>query len=498
MGQIASQENMDGIQSRLRRPSASSSQKSSSNNEESNSMSQVLPMSTVIPRKRFTVVAQVLPECNKCHERVEKLDLVKDGKEQVFHKTCLKCTVCSTLLARRECVSFRQNLKLTRDQFVEMDNAYYCDKHSPEEDTRRKTSIKAQNIAEKYVSECELQELGFARKESNVYAKRVLENSGAFTNELTCGRCGTSIELQHRMTIGGMIKYHEICPSKEGIERSNKSLKFFLKRLPERLAVTLLWDRNGSSHTFLYLLDREAWKQAYTRGGNTCFVHYFPDPDAVDPYVRRFTKPETLDQFDVQVKHYPAVFGNENTKTRDISTPQVSEDGTLHVQKHTLANGVHQSLLATFIYQFSNVDNPIQSEYVCLTFEKDVYDVDPLAALKAGDGGGRKATVIRQGETPPLVPSHPPSSTKLRTLTTPSPPSPAVEEENETTLFEMEELVEIENLNTPSPSAAQSEPNSTRTPSKSPPPRRRLTGMAEAATLQARKAIFENKSEKGL
>lgn len=482
MDQVASRENVDGIQSRLRRPSAS--QKSASN------MSQVLPMSTVIPRKRFTVVAQVLPECNKCHQSVEKLDLVKDGKEQVFHKTCLKCTVCSVLLARRECVSFRQNLKLTRDQFVEMDDAYYCDKHSPEEDTRRKTSVKAQNIAEKYVKECELQELGFACKESNMYAKRVLEQSGAFASELACGRCGTSIELQHRMTIGGMIKYHDICPSKEEIERSNKSLKFFLKRLPERLAVTLHWDQNnGASHTFLYLLDRDGWKQAYTRGGNTCFVHYFPDPDAVDPCMRRFTKPEALDQFDVQVKHYPAVFGNENTKTHEISTPQVSKDGTLHVQKHSLANGVHQSLLATFIYQPNNVDDPVQSEYVCLSFEKDVYDVDPLAALKSS--GGRKATVVRHGEAPPLIPLHPPSPTKLCTFTTSSPPT--VEEEKETALFEMEELVEIENLNTPSPAAGQSEPSSSRTPSKSPPPRRRLTGMAEAATLQARRAMFESK-----
>jgi hypothetical protein len=113
-----------------------------------------------------------------------------------------------------------------------MNNQFYCDKHNPMISIRRKDSIQAQDITVRYVDDDELMELGFARKEENEKAKSILEDSGGFSNELLCGRCGTSIEKTHKMTMSGLFRYHEICPSKEEIDASNKSLKYFLRKLP--------------------------------------------------------------------------------------------------------------------------------------------------------------------------------------------------------------------------------------------------------------------------
>lgn len=418
-----------------------------------------LPKSAVIPRKRFQVPATVLPRCTKCERGVDKQDQVKDGKELLFHRHCLECAKCHCQLARRERVPFRAHVQLTRDQFVEMpDHTYFCDKHSPEDDEWRRVSVKTQNIQEKYVKEEELVELGFARRETNLAAKRVLEESGGFAEELVCGRCATSIHKEHKIVTGGMSKFHEVCPSKQEVELSNKSVKYFMKRLPERLAVSLHWgEGNGESHTFLYLLDRDAWRQAYNRGGNLGHVYYFPDPDAVDVRVKRFAGDAAVSpKFDVQVKHYPAAFGYASTKQRSTATTDGKSGGgggpqvdvakhTLRMEKHSFANGVHQTLLACFAYNPSDASDPIQSDQIVLSFEKDVYEVDPLAQLKLGKklASGKIEVVAAAKE----------------------------EAKEEETAVLRDKPVAV--------SAAI--------------PKRRLTGISEASTLQARRAMFERK-----
>lgn len=109
---------------------------------------------------------------------------------------------------------------------------------------RRRTSIQAQDITVRYVDDDELVELGFARKEENERAKLILEDTAGFSQELLCGRCGTSIEKKHKMTMSGLFRYHEICPSKEEIEASNKSLKFFLRKLPGKSRVYITVSRS--------------------------------------------------------------------------------------------------------------------------------------------------------------------------------------------------------------------------------------------------------------
>ncbi|KAH9255576.1 hypothetical protein BASA81_006406 [Batrachochytrium salamandrivorans] len=438
-----------------------------------------LPKSAVIPRKRFQVPTTVLPLCTKCQRGVEKQDQVKDGKELLFHRHCLECAKCHCQLARRERVQFRSHVQLTRDQFVEMpDHTYFCDKHSPEDDEWRRVSVKTQNIQEKYVKEEELVELGFARRETNLVAKRVLEESGGFAEELVCGRCGTSINKEHKIVMGGMSKFHELCPSKHEVELSNKSIKYFMKRLPERLAVSLHWgEENGESHTFLYLLDRDAWRQAYNRGGNLGHVYYFPDPDAVDVRVKRFASTSSdnavlLSKFDVQVKHYPAAFGYASTKQRSADSkngggPQIDlVKHTLRMEKHSFANGVHQTLLACFAYNPDDAWDPIQSDQIVLSFEKDVYDVDPLAQLKLskklasvsiihGGGEREKTEIVGKEEVKEEVKEE--------------------AKEEETAPLREKPHVAVASAVTAIP-------------------KRRLTGISEASTLQARRALFERKA----
>ncbi|KAH9256967.1 hypothetical protein BASA81_004788 [Batrachochytrium salamandrivorans] len=374
----------------------------------------VAPMETLrkesvldTPKKKFTFTPLTLPKCFRCGKDVDKLDLCKDGKELVYHKNCLKCSTCGTSLARKERVEFNPNLTsawhMTHSQFVESDFQLFCNKHNPRQDVVRRSSIKTQDIAQKYVLEEDLVELGHSRKETNQMAKSILEQSGGVTNEILCGRCGSSIETSQAISVSGLEKFHQVCPSKEEIAQSNKSLKYFLKKLPDHLAIQLQWDAElpKRSHTFLFLLDKDTWKRAHLSTGNTCQVEFFPDPDAADPVVHNFQVPNKRG-FDAQVKHYPAHFKFSNPRSGGNEiVPTYDEDtGELKISKFSLANGVHQALVVYFIYNEFDPEDPIQSERVILSFEKDVADADPLHALReARKKTATKAEMIDLGES---------------------------------------------------------------------------------------------------
>jgi hypothetical protein len=165
--------------------------------------------------------------------------------------------------------------------------------------------------------------------------------------------------------------------------------------------ISLSWDKAQSrTHTFLFLLEKDSWKHAYTKTiGNTCFVAYFPDSTALDQVVKNFQPPAERD-FDIQLKGYPGAFSFENPRRPgEITLPELNSDSVLKIVKFSVANGVNQTVEVFFRYDEKNLDNPIVNEKVIFSFEKDISNDesgDPLEELRARrrETIGRRTSVL--------------------------------------------------------------------------------------------------------
>ena len=352
-------------------------------------------------RKQSMTVAN-LPKCKKCNEAVTALEQAKDSKGTIFHATCLKCTECGVKLAARECVSASAT-RLTSSQYVIADsNKLFCDRHAPMADkARRKNSIKGQDITEKAVDENELKKMGSNRKELNEKAKEVLEESGGFSSELKCGRCGSAITSSQQMTVSGMMRYHQVCPTKEEISKADKSVKYFLEKIPDRLAAVLTCDgRTKKPHTFLYIRNpvsyKEALKQAAS-GTRQVAVVFDSDVDARDQIPKNFTVPDEQ-SFDLQLKGYSLSnfsFESPPSLPNDARTKLGSElNGTrLKITKQGLANGIVHSLEGYFHYDEKDLSGtPLTTEKLILLFERPSSSSDDD---ENGGGGGGPLAALR-------------------------------------------------------------------------------------------------------
>lgn len=162
-----------------------------------------------------------------------------------------------------------------------------------------------------------------------------------------------------------------------------------MNKISERLVISLSWDKAQSrTHTFLFLLDKDSWKHAYTKTiGNTCFVTYFPDSTAVDQVVKNFQPPGAEREFDMQLKGYPGNFSFENPRRPgEFTLPELNDESVLKMVKFCAANGVNQTVEVFFKYDEKNLENPIINEKVIFSFEKDINNDetgDPLEELRA-------------------------------------------------------------------------------------------------------------------
>ena len=327
--------------------------------------------------RRASSVVQNHDICKSCSEKINsKLDEAKDSKSTSFHKSCLKCSVCSNSLQNRERITTPTPNLTPSQYFVEMEsNLYFCDKHNPQLARQRKFSIKGQNIQEKAVQDNELKQLAEERKEENIRGKQVLEESGGLflSSEITCGRCGQAIEKKHKLVMNGLNKYHEICPTKDEIMNSNKTVRYFLKQLPERLVLLLTWDGWKSTRsTFLYLLDKTKLKEAFKLANNPkalCTVPFDPDltqREKTKLQINNLTEP----QFDFKVKGSNNEFTFTHPCNQNTLIPEFSDKNKqLKITKFCLKNGVLQTLICNFKFDENNIENPIISQQITIEFQ---------------------------------------------------------------------------------------------------------------------------------
>lgn len=322
-------------------------------------------------------------KCKRCDESVGKTEEAKDSKGLIFHVACLKCSTCGVKLTARECVS-TSAIRMTSSQYCQQGQELFCQQHAPTvENARRKNSIKGQAIDKRAVEGDELNQLGSSRRDLNEKAKEVLEETGGFSAELKCGRCGGVITKNHKITVSGMLRYHEVCPSKDELAKADKSVKWFLERLPDRLAAILTCDAvTKKPHTFLYARDNASYKDALKQSlaSKRVSVVFVPDAGERDQIPKNFVVP-TERQFDVNLRGFS--LGNFTFDALENEPKQVPSVGEkkLTVIKQAIATGVFMKMEALYFYDETNKETPVYAEKLILSFEK----------ISGGDADASKA-----------------------------------------------------------------------------------------------------------
>ena len=202
---------------------------------------------------------------------------------------------------------------------------------------------------------------------------------------LTCARCGHPIEKNQKVVSSGMMRYHDVCPSAEEVSRMVRNTKFFLKKLPERMVLTLssATGVGAAPLSFMYDVDKAAMEAAGKAAATASIeVPFVADQGRRASMVRKLAgtegasaKPES---FDVKVRDFPVLTfvdprtgavavptvvdvvveeeparsgassggGDDSSKADAAAVSLQAKD--LTITKFTHANGVLQTLRATF------------------------------------------------------------------------------------------------------------------------------------------------------
>lgn len=186
---------------------------------------------------------------------------------------------------------------------------------------------------------------------------------GKMDSTPTCSRCGHPIDKSQKMTVSGMMRLHEVCPSAAEASAMLRNTRFFLRKLPERLVLTMTTstDETDRSHdkalTFMFDIDREAVEAMAKRAPtDSLVVHYVPDQGVRASLQRKFEADEAT-CFDLGFRDFfPMSY--MDPKTGIVGTPEVyappdastDEPAELTFFKYHHSNGVLKTVRAEFIW----------------------------------------------------------------------------------------------------------------------------------------------------
>ena len=394
-------------------------------------------------KKVFSVRAS--PKCAHCDKVCYATEGCTNSKDDLFHKTCLKCTVCKVSLMGREPVVGAMGKPIAKRQYLKDDElkdakglpSLLCEKHAIK---RRASAVAGKDKNEIARNDKELSRVSMDVSERVQSVKLSMEVTVGDTSP-SCAKCGNPIESNQGVVVNGMERYHEKCPTAEEAETIVRTSRYFAKKLPERLVLTFIVDKSTKHpHTFLYEMDKASFEDAMrAKKHDTLTLRFTPDSNARASVKRKLQVPSAGNrEFDLSIRDVTGfTFKNEKKKGKDDrSVPKkpkkvdddeqpaeeskaenddenddeetkddANEDEFLELalRKWKFSNGVLQSLTARFEYSeekqhVAPIDVVVQLETWPPPSQAEVEKADPLSALKkqlsepdpkaASSGGG--------------------------------------------------------------------------------------------------------------
>ena len=355
-------------------------------------------------RKAKVVSVKVeAPKCGSCGKSVYKMEEALDSVNTVFHKDCLRCAVCKTGLTGRQRIKEESRVgmgPITKGQYLVAKSGselgkegdFLCEKHCIKATGE---VVKAQAIDAPARNDNELHRVASMRKEANEEARQSMQLRVGDSLP-TCARCGLPIDKGQNAITSGIQKFHEACPSQEEAAKAIRNVRFFIKKIPDRLITTFTCDKaTHNPHTFMWDLNKDSLHDALRKKATEdCAVRYGPDAQA--RVKGKLVPPSSPDarEFDVVVKsgvNETMAFAFADPKNGDKPVaPKLDEASKeLTITKFFLTNGVLQTLEVRLKYdEAAKHIEPISVDIkleMCLPPEAAAEvekDMDPLRHLK--------------------------------------------------------------------------------------------------------------------
>ena len=194
----------------------------------------------------------------------------------------------------------------------------FCDKHAVKARASMVSGKKADEIAR---DDNELKRLSAMVKEKKDETRASMElRVGDST--VMCSRCGYPIDRGQEVIASGLLRYHQACPTKEEAESQTRSVRHFVKKLPDRLVVQLTCDAQ-THYSFLYEIDRDSFNDQLRKKSNEpAKVLYLPDTHANASAVRKL--PDKPD-FDLVMKDPHFEYSFSDPKSKHKTAPVLSD-----------------------------------------------------------------------------------------------------------------------------------------------------------------------------